>query len=65
MCVGHITIPFLFKFHKMVPQLAPNRFQVRTSSGIGHPEKAFVGKSGFVSHTKHTKEATNMDLHHS
>ena len=24
-----------------------------------------VGKSGFVSHTKHTVEATNMDLFHS
>ena len=24
-----------------------------------------VGKSGFVSHTKHTAEATNMDLFHS
>ena len=23
------------------------------------------GKSGFVSHTKHTAEATNMDLFHS
>ena len=25
----------------------------------------FVGKSGFVSHTKHTVEATNTDLLHS
>ena len=24
-----------------------------------------VGKSGFVSHTEHTAEATNMDLFHS
>ena len=24
-----------------------------------------VGKSGFVSHTKHIAEATNMDLFHS
>ena len=24
-----------------------------------------VGKSGFVSHTKHTAEGTNMDLFHS
>ena len=25
----------------------------------------FIGKSGFVSHTKHISEATNMDLFHS
>ena len=25
----------------------------------------YVGKSGFESHTKHTAEATNMDLFHS
>ena len=25
----------------------------------------FVGKSGFVSHTKHTAKATNTDLFHS
>ena len=25
----------------------------------------YVGKSGFVSHIKHTAEATNMDLFHS
>ena len=28
-------------------------------------DSPFEGKSGFVSHTKHTAEATNMDLFHS
>ena len=28
-------------------------------------QQAIVGKSGFVSHTKHTTEATNIDLFHS
>ena len=42
---------------------------------VGHPRMRFldafqgyhqiVGKSGFVSHTKHTAKATNMDLFHS
>ena len=42
---------------------------------VGYPRMRFldgfqgyheiVGKSGFVSHTKHTVEATNMDLFHS
>ena len=29
------------------------------------PSAASVGKSGFVSHSKHTAEATNMDLFYS
>ena len=29
------------------------------------PKEGSEGKSGFVSHIKHTAEATNMDLFHS
>ena len=33
--------------------------------GLGMIDAMFVGKSGFVSHIKHTAEATIMDLLHS
>ena len=43
--------------------LVPNADIVCNS--ICLPNEDLVGKSGFVSHTKHIAEATSMDLFHS
>ena len=54
MWVGHITVPSLFKVHKLVPSLGPKKFQETTSSKIGHLEKAFTyGYLGDYSHRWH------------
>ena len=38
---------------------------METLKALGKHLTLAVGKSGFVSHTKHTAEATNIDLFHS
>ena len=38
---------------------------METLKALGKHLTLAVGKSGFVSHTKHTTEAINMDLFHS
>jgi len=42
MGVGHITIPSLFKIHKLVPPPGPNKLQRPTSSRVEHNKKTFT-----------------------
>ena len=57
------------KEHNMITQGFPTKsYDVRNSNKNKQQQNDNVppiGKSGFVSHTKHTVEATNMNLFHS